>query len=57
MAEQDCRGCNVSNAVLFDPSASTSIVPLGREIDVVYGIGKSELRASSDGRECCVQWL
>lgn len=38
VADQDCRGCNVSNAVLFNPSASTSIKSIG-EIDVEYGIG------------------
>ena len=51
VADQDCRGCNVSNAKLFNPKASISIKSIAQEIDIEYGTGKSELLKCFDRRQ------
>jgi hypothetical protein len=43
VADQGCRGCNVSDAKLFDPQTSKSIVDLDQTITVEYGIGMTQI--------------
>ena len=39
MTDVDCRGCNVSNAVLFNGAESRTIHPIGSNLEFIYGLG------------------
>ena len=44
VSDVDCVGCNVSDATLFNPDKSSSIVNIDTPIEILYGIGISFCR-------------